>query len=144
MTFPSGTTLNTSNLDSSADDPSLARADLLATVEAVNAIIDSENSASGVVVLTASGRIPSGVMPSQITLPAGQGAQVINPGDGIVNIRDYLRLQPLFKVDVEAFEDMALGDMCLIQDGGASSDPVLAFYTGSKWVYLALADMTDL
>jgi hypothetical protein len=135
MSFPTGTTITTANLDSATDDPSLARADLLSAVQALNSIIASENTASGVLVLTGSGKIPSGLLPSSITL--GSGVQIINPTDQVVNIRNFLRLQPQDTTDVENFADAALGDVAFCSDGDSGS-PCLAVYDGTDWLRVSL------
>lgn len=133
MTFPS-TQVSTANLDSAADDPSLARADLLDAVEKLNTIIDEANTANGVCVLNSSGKIPSSTIPGQITLASG--VQVINPVDGVVNIRDILRLQPTTVVELEALTSQA-GDVAYCSDGDAG-DPCLAFYNGTDWVVVSV------
>jgi hypothetical protein len=129
MAFPSGTTISTANLDAGTDSPASARANLLSAVQALNDIIGSENTASGVVVLTGSGKLPSSVFPPQITLSAG--VQVINPTDGVVNIRDILRLQPTTVADLEALTSEA-GDVAYCSDG-AGGNECLAFYDGTTW-----------
>jgi hypothetical protein len=134
MSFPTGTTIPTANLDSGTDSPASARADLLLTVQSLNAVIASANAANGVVVLTGSGKLPSTVIPAQISLSAG--VQVINPTDGVVNIRDILRLQPTTVADLAALTSEA-GDVAYASDG-AEGDPCLAFYNGTDWVRLAV------
>lgn len=132
MAFPTGTTIPTSNLDAGTDSPASARADLLAAVEALNAIIASANGASGVLVLSGSGKLPSSTIPAQITLSTG--VQVINPTDGVVNIRDILRLQPTTVADLEALTSEA-GDVAYCSDGDGG-DPCIAFYNGTDWVVI--------
>lgn len=134
MAFPSGTTIPTTNLDSATDSPALARADLLAAVQALNALIASENGDNGVCVLTGNGHIPSSTIPAQITLSTG--VQVINPVSGVVNIRDILRLQPTTVADLQALTSEA-GDVAYCSDG-ASGTPCLAFYNGSNWVRISV------
>lgn len=134
MAFPTGTTIPTTNLSSGTSDPSLARADLLQAVEAVNDIIASQNSASGVLVLTGSGKLPSSTIPTQITLSTG--VQVINPTDGVVNIRDILRLQSTTVADLEALTSEA-GDVAYCSDGAGGS-PCIAFYNGTDWVRISV------
>jgi hypothetical protein len=134
MAFPTGTTIPTANFDSATDNPADARADLLQTVQAVNDIIASENSASGVVVLTGGGKLPSSVFPTQITLSTG--VQVINPVSGVVNIRDILRLQPNTVADLEALTSEA-GDVAYCSDG-AGGNECLAFYNGTDWVRISV------
>lgn len=135
MAFPTGTTIPTANLDSGTSDPSLARADLLQTVTAVNDIIASANQASGVVVLTGSGNIPSGIMPQSITLP--DGVQIINPVSGFVNIRNVLRLQQQTKLQVDTITEMIAGDIVFVTDGDAGN-PCLAVYNGTDWLRISL------
>ena len=128
MTFPT-TAVNTTNLDSNSDSPASARADILDAVQKLNTIIAEANTASGVCVLTGSGKIPSGAIPSQITLAAG--VQVINPVDGVVNIRDILRLQTNTVADLNALTSQA-GDVAYASNG-AGGNPCLAFYDGTSW-----------
>lgn len=56
MAWP--TTLSKTHLDEASDDPSQARAELAATVDAVNAIAAARAAASGICDLDASGKIP--------------------------------------------------------------------------------------
>jgi hypothetical protein len=134
MAFPTGTTISTANLDSATDSPASARTDLLALANAVNDIIGSENTASGVVVLTGSGKLPSSTIPTQITLSTG--VQVINPVSGVVNIRDILRLQPTTVADLEALTSEA-GDVAYCSDGAGGAE-CLAFYNGTDWVRVSV------
>jgi hypothetical protein len=128
MTFPT-TAVNTTNLDSSSDSPANARADILDAVQKLNTIIAEANAANGVCVLTGSGKIPASTVPSQITLSAG--VQVINPVDGVVNIRDILRLQTTTVADLTALTSQA-GDVAYCEDG-AGGNECLAFYDGTTW-----------
>jgi hypothetical protein len=134
MAFPTGTTIPTNNLDAGTDSPASARADLLAAVTAVNDIIASANAASGVLVLSGSGKLPSSTIPTQITLSTG--VQVINPVDGVVNIRDILRLQPNTVSELTALTSTA-GDVAYCSNGAAGS-PCVAFYNGTNWVRVSV------
>jgi hypothetical protein len=135
MAFPTGTEISTDNLDSATADPSLARSDLFDAVTAVNDIIASANEASGVLVLTGTGKIPSGIMPDSITLP--DGVQIINPASGFVNIRNVLRLQQQTKSQVDAITEMISGDVVFVTNGNAGA-PCLAVYNGTSWLRIAL------
>jgi hypothetical protein len=135
MAFPTGTEIPTDNLDSATADPSLARSDLFDAVTAVNDIIASANEASGVLVLTGTGKIPSGIMPDSITLP--DGVQIINPASGFVNIRNVLRLQQQTKSQVDAITEMISGDVVFVTNGNAGA-PCLAVYNGTSWLRIAL------
>lgn len=135
MAFPTGTTIPVSNLNSATADPSLARSDLLDAVTAINDIIASANQASGVMVLTGSGKVPSGIMPDSITLP--DGVQIINPASGFVNIRNVLRLQQQTVTQVSAITEMIAGDVVFVTNGAGGS-PCLAVYNGTSWLRIAL------
>ena len=128
MTFPT-TAVTTTNLDAGTDSPASARADILDAVTKLNTIIAEANTANGVCVLTSSAKIPSSSIPAQITLAAG--VQVINPTDGVVNIRDILRLQTTTVADLTALTSQA-GDVAYCSDG-AGGNECLAFYDGTTW-----------
>jgi hypothetical protein len=137
MTFPT-TAVNTTNLDSSSDSPANARADILDAVQKLNTIIAEANTAGGVVVLTGSAKIPSSTIPSQITLSAG--VQVINPVDGIVNIRDVLRMQQMTTVDILALASPQAGDIAFATDGDSTA-PALCIHDGDDWRTLDLSSL---
>jgi hypothetical protein len=137
MTFPS-TTISTANLDSAADDPSLARADILDAVQKLNTIISEANQNNGVCVLSSVGKIPSSTVPSQITLASG--VQVINPVSGIVNIRDVLRMQQMTTVEILALTTPLAGDIAFATDGDSTA-PALCIYDGDDWRTLSLSSL---
>lgn len=137
MTFPT-TPVNTTNLDSSSDSPASARADILDAVQKLNTIISGAGAADGVCVLTGSGKIPAASIPSQITLAAG--VQVINPVDGIVNIRDVLRMQQMTSVDILALASPVAGDIAFATDGDSTA-PALCIYDGDDWRTLSLSSL---
>lgn len=134
MSFPANTTqVSTDNLDSGADDPSLARADLLQCVQLVNEIIAGQNAASGVAVLDGSGKIPQTQLPQSITY-TGAGFQIINPTSGFVEIQNLLRLFPLTKAQVTATSTATLvaGTIAYCADVTTTTSG-LVFYDGSVW-----------
>ncbi len=137
MTFPTAA-VNTTNLDSSSDNPANARADLLDAVEKLNAIIEDANGSDGVVVLTGSGKLPGSVIPAQITLASG--VQVINPTDGVVNIRDVLRMQQMTTADILALSTPEAGDIAFATDGDSTA-PSLCIYDGTDWRTLNLSSL---
>lgn len=137
MTFPTST-VNTNNLDSATDNPADARADILDAIQKLNTIISEAGLANGVCVLTSSGKIPGSAVPSQITLSSG--IQVINPTDGIVNIRDVLRLQQMTTVDVLALASPVAGDIAFVTDGDSTA-PALCIYDGTDWRTLNLSSL---
>jgi hypothetical protein len=120
MAFPSGANLTTTNLDSSADDPSLARADLLDLMNKVQDIIDSENSADGVVVLDSSGQLDSTILPTNWQ-PESLTISALNTG--IVQINDQVGLGPMTKAELAGYAAVAyagLGWITICQDATSS------------------------
>ena len=129
MAFPT-TTISTDNLDSAADDPSLARGDLLDAVQKLNTIIDEASTAEGVCVLDGSGLVPSAQLPATYSTV---GTTVFTPGTGIVNIQDRLRLTPLNNAAIVALSDPQLGDVVIASNINATAGAGIAFYSGTAW-----------
>jgi hypothetical protein len=139
MSFPASTTqVPTENLDSGSDNPSLARVDLLQTVQLLNQIIDGQNAADGVAVLDSSGNIPSSKLPQTIAY-AGAGYQYIAPAGGIVEIQSLLRLAPLLKVQVQALNTSTLASGTVAYCSNVSTGTAaLVVWNGSAWKQIAL------
>jgi LysM repeat protein len=133
MSFPT-LPVNTSNLDSAADDPSLAREDLLTAVTRLNQIIAGANAPSGVPVLNSSGQLNPTTMPSNIQ-PASTLALI--PATGIVSIQSILRLNPLSRDEVVALAGSEVGDTAMVSDGD-SGDLCIAVFDGTDWLRVAL------
>ena len=133
MAFPSGTQINTTNVDSADDDPSLARVDIYNLILAFNQLVSSENSASGVCVLNASGKITASQLPANYTTTSGQ--LQLFPANAIVNIRNVLRLTQINADDLGSALGTtapAAGDLAYLTNGDAGQ-PCLACYDGSNW-----------
>lgn len=128
MAFPT-TQVSTSNLDSSADDPSLARADLLLAVQNLNTIVSGRDAASGVALLDGAGQLASNRLPSTY---APTQTLTLAPTTGVVKIEDVLRLQSLTTDDVLALQDSADGDVVFVSDGDSGS-PCLAIFAQTQW-----------
>jgi hypothetical protein len=138
MTFPTGTTISTLNLDSSDDNPALARVDLLNAVTALNSIISSENAAYGVLVLDSSGKIAGTYLPATFT---PTGTLTLQPSTGTVSIRNVLRLYPIVTSDLgtsTGTTSPSAGDVCYLTDGDAGR-PCIAVYNGTAWKVVRLA-----
>lgn len=133
MTFPTGTTIPTANLDSPDDDPSLARSDLYNLVLAFNQLVASANQAQGAAVLDATGKVPSANLPSTQTY---SGNLVLVPDTKIVNIRYVLRMQPQATADLSLLTPAA-GDLTFLSDGDAGQ-PCLGCYDGTNWKVIRL------
>lgn len=139
MTFPTGTTISTANLDSPDDDPSLARADLYNLAVAVNDIIASANSSQGVLILDAGGKVAGSLLPATFTTTAGNIA--LNPNSGVVSLQKVLRLSQIVTADLGSVTGTtapSAGDICYLTDGDAG-DPCLAVYNGSNWRVIRFA-----
>ena len=128
MAFPTAQ-VNTTNLDSSADDPSAARADLLDAVQKLNTIIDEANSALGVALLNSSGKISATAVPNSLT---STGTLQLNPSNGVVSVSDILRMNTLTVTEVNALVGSQAGDMVMVSDGD-SGEITLAVYDGVYW-----------
>lgn len=132
MTFPTGTSIETTNLASDASNPSLAREDLLSLVNAVNQLIASANSNSGVLVLNASGKIASAQMPGTIN-PTGN--ILLAPTGGGVSIENVLRLTQILTAELGTLtptDAPQAGDLVYLTDGDAGN-PCLGVYNGTEW-----------
>lgn len=133
MAFPTSQ-IDTTNLDSATDDPSLARADLYDAVVALNSIIADKNAANGVLVLGSTGKVTATQLPATIT---STGTQTFNPTNGVVNIQNVLRLSSLTVAQANALTTNTAGDIAMISNGDAGSLCV-AVYDGTNWKRIAL------
>lgn len=137
MTFPTGQAINTSHLDSDADDPSLARVDLLALAQAVNQIIASQNAASGVLVLDSSALVPVNNINGYMAVT---GDISLRPSTGVINVRNVLRLNQLDVLDLGTAigtTSPTAGDLCYLLDGDAGQ-PCIGCYDGAAWKVIRL------
>ena len=133
MTFPTGTVISTDNLDSPTDNPNLARQDLLELVQRFNQLVASQNIASGVLILNGSGKVAATYLPSNFTQ---SGTISLQPGSGIVNVSNVLRLQQVFTSDLGGAalgtDSPQGGDMVYLVDGDAGQ-PCIGVYDGAQW-----------
>lgn len=132
MAFPTQQ-VSTNNLDSSADDPSLARADLLLAVQNLNTIVSEAGGASGVALLDGSAKLQSSQMPTSFSPSQNL---ILSPTTGVVKIEDVLRLQALTTDSVLLLTDNQAGDIVYVSDGD-SGDPCLAIYANNSWNVIA-------
>lgn len=139
MTFPSGQVISTANVDSVDDDPSLARVDIYNLITAFNQLVASENAAQGVLVLDSSGKIAGTFLPTTLTTASGQ--LQLQPANGVVNVRNVLRLAQITTTDlggVSGTIDPVAGDLCYLLDGDAGQ-PCLGVYNGANWKIVRFA-----
>jgi hypothetical protein len=129
MAFPTNQ-VNTTNLDSGTDDPSLAREDLLDAVQKLNTIISEGGAANGVALLNSSAKLNSTQIPATIS---ATGVQTLSPTSGVVAIQDVLRLGGLTVSDLSGLTSQA-GDIAYCTDGsGSTGEPTIAVYDGTNW-----------
>jgi hypothetical protein len=136
MAFPTGTSIPVTNVSSGASDPSLAREDIYNVIVAVNNIIASADTASGVALLNGSNQYDGAKMPATIT-----GTSTIAPATGVVNIQDVLRLTAIHANDLTARTGNQVGDIA-ISDNAAGGYAAICVYDGTNWRYLAMSSLT--
>ena len=134
MTFPTGQSVPTANLDSGSDNPGSARANLLLAVQLINTIIADANAANGVAVLNGSAKLESSQIPNTFS---PTGILTLSPVDNVVKIEDVLRLQVQSTDTVLNIVGPAAGDIAYVSNGNAGS-PCLAVYNGTIWAKVAL------
>ena len=141
MTFPT-TPIPTTNLDSSADDPSLARADILQMAQTLNTIMDEANQANGVALLTSEGTYDGTKLPNSL-YSAGQ--MTLTPGNNILSLQGIIRLQRAPKSVILAWTDMIDGDMVLATDADGGNLALCIYVDSvSAWKYMPIASWTTL
>lgn len=133
MAFPN-TQIQTTNLDSDADSPSLARVDLYNAVVALNTIIDGANTSDSVCVLNSAGTIGSTQVPLTVT---PTGTLTLAPTTGVVKIQNVLRLQQLTTQQITARTNIAAGDLAYATDGDGGA-PCITVYDGTDWRVIRL------
>jgi hypothetical protein len=133
MTFPTGT-ISTTHLDSSADDPSQARADIYNAVVALNTIISEANTANGVALLGGTGKVGVAQLPTTLNVT---GDLTLQPSTGVILVRDILYINPQTTADINLFASPAEG-MLAYATNGAGGSPCLAVYDGTAWKRIAL------
>ena len=136
MTFPTQQ-IDTTHLDSGADDPSLARADLLLALQTINTILSTANSGYGVLVLQSDGTVNPTKLPGTLA-PTGQ--LTLNPSNGIVKVQNILRLQQI-PASVLLGLTATTGDVALCSDIDAGG-PAICLYDGTNWKYTPKASMS--
>lgn len=128
-------TITTDNLSVSTATPAAARADLYATVQAVNNMIEGVDVALGVAGIDAGGKISSTVIPNTIESSVGSDL-TLAPATTRVTIQDIINLSERSVTQLTAVSAEA-GDVAYCSDGDAGS-ACLAVYTGSDWLRIPL------
>lgn len=129
MAWANPANVTTVNLDSSSDDPSLARAEIYAALLELQAVIGGRNTASGVAPLDASSLVPAANLPNTLVSSAGNNL-LLQPTTGIVGINYLLNLTDKTVSNLEALTPVPnMIAMCSNGDGGGYC---LAVYTGDN------------
>lgn len=121
--------VTTTNLDSSGDDPSLARAEIYAALQELQAVIAGRNTASGVAPLDASSLVPAVNLPNTLTSSAGTNL-LLQPATGVVGINYLLNLVAKTPTELEALSPVP--NMIAITSTGDAGGYSLAVYTGDN------------
>ena len=127
--------VTTNNLDSSADDPSQARAELYNALVELQAVISGRGTTDGVASLDGTGKIPNTQLPNTITSGVGTNL-ILSPDQGRVSVNDILLLNPKTVTELNALTSVE-GDIAYCSNGDAGSKCV-AVYDGSNWKVISL------
>ena len=130
MAFPTGS-VTTDNLNEATDSPADARADLLLTVQKLNDIISSYDSADGIAALDSSGLIVNTKLPDALQSSSGNNI-TMNPNTGVVKINNILELTPRTVAQLNALTGVE-GQIAYCSNGNAGAK-CLAVYDGSAWL----------
>lgn len=120
----------TTNLDSGADDPSLARADLKAALDELKAVINGRNATNGVAGLDGSGLIPAGILPDTIESSVGNNLNLV-PDTEKVTLQHILNLNPQTTAELNARTDQAEGDVAFCSDGDSGAACLAVYGTST-------------
>jgi hypothetical protein len=136
MAWPANSSnIDTTNLDSSADSPAAARANLKTALDELANVIDGRNQASGVAGLDASSKITNTQLPDTIISSAAT-ALTITPNTGLININSVIKLNPQTRADLYARTDLAEGMIAMASDGDSTVDTPV-YYAGGVWRYFS-------
>lgn len=129
--------VTTTHLDSSADDPSQARAEIYSALLELQNVINGRGTASGVAPLDAASKVTTTYLPDTLA------SSILAPAAARVTVQDILNLTPKTVSELEAIETQE-GDVAYCSDGDAGS-PCLAVATdtvdstgATVWLKIAL------
>jgi hypothetical protein len=125
----------TTNLDSDADDPSLARADLKEALDELVAVIDGRGAASGVASLGTDTKVPNTQLPDELISSSTQNL-ILNPDTDRVAIENIINLNPQTVAELTALSAVE-GDVAYCSNGDSGSK-CIAIYNGTDWKVVSL------
>ena len=134
MAWPANSSnIDTTNLDSSADSPAAARANLKTALDELANVIDGRNQASGVAGLNASSKISAAQLPDEINSSSGNNL-TLDPDTSVVTVENIVRLTPQTVAQLGAIGSPLDGMMAFCSDGGDSAaQGVLCYYSAGQW-----------
>jgi len=135
MSWGTSGNIVTTNLDSDADDPSLARVDLKDALDELVLVIDGRGAASGVASLGTDTKVPNTQLPDELISSSGQNL-ILNPDTTRVAVEDILNLNPRTVAELGALSAVE-GDVAYCSNGDAGSKCV-AVYNGTAWKVVSL------
>jgi hypothetical protein len=123
----------TTNLDSSADSPAAARANLKSALDELANVINGRGQASGVAPLDASSKIASTYLPDEINSSAATDL-TLDPATNIVTVENIVKLTPQTIAQLQAEATPADGMIAFCSDGGDSAlEGVPVYYSAGQW-----------
>jgi hypothetical protein len=134
MAWPS--TLSRTYTQTASANVSDARAEIDASIVAVNDIIDSRGTASGIASLNSSGKVTSTELPTTYTTSGGTDL-TLQPASSKVAVQDIINLNPQTVAQLTAIATPVAGDVAYCSNGDAGS-ACIAVYSGSNWKVVGL------
>lgn len=129
MTWGTIGNVTTVHLDSAADDPSQARAELYNALVELQAVINGRGAASGVAPLDASTKVAASYLPNTITSDTGSDL-TINPNTKRTVFQNIISLTPRTVAQLSVLTANA-GDIAYCSDGDAGL-PCIAVCNGTS------------
>ena len=134
MAWPANSSnIDTTNLDSSADSPAAARANLKTALDELANVIDGRGQASGVVPLDAASKIAAQYLPDEINSSAATDL-TLDPASNVVTIEHIVKLAPQTIAQLNSQGNKVDGMMAFCSDGGDSAGQgVPVYYSAGQW-----------
>lgn len=129
MAWGNAGNINTTNLDSAADDPSLAREDLFNALIELLAVINGKGTANGVASLDGDTLVPSAQLPNTIESSIGNNL-IFAPDTGRVAVQNIINLNPQTTAELEGLTGIE-GDVAFCSDGDSGAACVAVYGTST-------------
>lgn len=129
MTWANAGNINTTNLDSAADDPSLAREDLYNALIELLAVINGRGAANGVASLDNNSLVPAAQLPDTIESSLTNNL-ILAPDTGRVAVQNIINLNPQTVAELEGLTGIE-GDVAFCSNGDAGVACLAVYGTSS-------------